>query len=124
MQEQKILSIANGAFTANGNFSGYTLTGERVHIFGRQMSSAFGDDEPSFPFPVLATLKSYEGRLREDGAREAGIVDRLTALAVFTDEDALAVALAADKGLAARVEAKVARKVKSLMADLSPEELA
>jgi hypothetical protein len=122
MQDLRILSIANGKFTANGNFSGYTLTGERVHIFGRQMASAnFDADSVDYPFPVLATNKSYEGRLNADGTREAGIVDRLTALAVFTNEDAMAAALAADKGLAARVEAKVAKRVRSLMADLSPE---
>jgi len=29
--------INNGAFTANGNFSGYTALGVRVHLHKRQM---------------------------------------------------------------------------------------
>ena len=121
MQDLRILSIANGSFTANGNFSGYTLTGERVHIFGRQMASAnFDADSVEFPFPVLATNKSYEGRLNADGTRGTAIVDRLTATAVFANEDALADALAADEGMAARIERKKAKKVKSLLADLEP----
>lgn len=121
MQNLRILSIANGNFTGNGNFSGYTLTGERVHIFGRQMEAAKMDkDTVSFPFPVLATNKSYEGRLNADGTRGTDIVDRLTATAVFANEDALADALAADEGMAARVERKKAKKVKSLLADLEP----
>jgi hypothetical protein len=131
MQDLEILSIASGKFTDNGNFSGYTLTGKRVHIFARQMSSANMPDDTSvkYPFPVLAQSKAYEwaDEINSDGTvvRKAGAIkDRLTATAVFADEDKLAEALAADKGLAARVEAKVAKRVKSLMADISPEQLA
>ena len=125
MQDLRIMSIANGAFTASGNFSGYTLTGERVHFFSRQLKAAFGDEEPSFPFPCLAQAKSYKWDEERDEqgniTRKAGSIDnRLTAVAAFLDEEAMATALAADKGLEARVERRVAKKVKVLMADLDP----
>jgi hypothetical protein len=127
MQDLRILSIASGAFTANGNFSGYTLKGERVHFFSRQLKAAFGDEEPSFPFPCLAQSKSYQWDEERDEqgnvTRKAGSIDnRLTAMAAFVSEDAMADALAADEGLAARVESKKAKRVKALMADLDPAE--
>ncbi len=129
MQDLRKLSIASGKTTSNGNFSGYTLLGERIHIFARQIESAFGEGEPVFPFPVLAQTKAYEWaeELDSDGnvVRKAGAIkDRLTCLAAFKNEDAMADAIAADEGLAARIEAKVAKRVKSLMASLSPEQLA
>lgn len=86
--------INNGSFTANGNFSGYTALGERVHIFGRQMQ-ALGwakQDEVKFPFYVIGTTKQV-GQLGADGkpvvdANGVALTsDRLTALSAFKSRE-------------------------------------
>jgi hypothetical protein len=80
--------INNGSFTANGNFSGYTALGERVHIFGRQME-ALGwksNADVSFPFYTIGQMKTIN-QLNEKG-ETIGTADRLTALSAFkTRED-------------------------------------
>ena len=80
--------INNGSFTANGNFSGYTALGERVHIFGRQME-ALGwksNADVSFPFYTIGQMKTIN-QLNEKG-ETTGTAERLTALSAFkTRED-------------------------------------
>lgn len=83
--------INHGTFTANGNFSGYTALGERVHIFGRQIQ-ALGWTEPEdikFPFYAIGTTTQI-GQLNKNGEpmvdATTGVVitsDRLTALSAF-----------------------------------------
>ncbi len=80
--------INNGSFTANGNFSGYTALGERVHIFKRQMEALkwTSNDDVNFPFWAIGTMKQIN-QLDASGA-VVGTSDRLTALSVFkTKED-------------------------------------
>ena len=86
--------INNGSFTANGNFSGYTALGERVHIFGRQMQ-ALGwskQEDVKFPFYVIGTIKQV-GKLGADGQPvlkadgQPDTSDRLTALSTFKTRD-------------------------------------
>jgi hypothetical protein len=82
--------INNGTFTANGNFSGYTALGERVHIYNRQMQ-ALGWDKPEdvkFPFYVIGTTKQIgeldsngQPVMKADGTPKLN--DRLTALSAF-----------------------------------------
>ena len=97
--------INNGQFSVNGNFSGYTATGVRVHIYARQMS-AIGweaDDDVKYPFYALAKEKEITP-FEEDGKTLSETKSiRLTATAVFTTVDALAAA----KGEVVLVEAKV-----------------
>lgn len=80
--------INNGTFTANGNFSGYTALGERVHLFGRQMQ-ALGwskQEDVKFPFYAIGQMKQIN-QLNEKG-ETIGTADRLTALSAFkTRED-------------------------------------
>ena len=82
--------INNGAFTANGNFSGYTALGVRVHLHKRQMESLAWtkNEEITFPFFCIAETKQI-GALNADGT---AVVDkdgvevkseRLTALSAF-----------------------------------------
>jgi hypothetical protein len=87
--------INNGSFTANGNFSGYTALGERVHIFGRQMS-ALGwskQEDVKFPFYAIGTTKEIgqldaNGKPLVDANGVAVTASRLTALSAFkTRED-------------------------------------
>ena len=82
--------INNGAFTANGNFSGYTALGVRVHLHKRQMS-ALGWESTSdvqFPFFCIAETKQI-GSLDASGnpvVDNNGVEiksDRLTALSAF-----------------------------------------
>lgn len=89
--------INNGAFTANGNFSGYTALGDRVHIFGRQMEAlGWGKENAKaikFPFYVIATTKQI-GQLDAKGQpvldEKTGLPvtkDRLTAMSAFKTRD-------------------------------------
>jgi hypothetical protein len=82
--------INNGAFTANGNFSGYTALGVRVHLHKRQMNALGWEStaDVAFPFFCIAETKLI-GSLNADGTP---VVDnngveikseRLTALSAF-----------------------------------------
>jgi hypothetical protein len=97
--------INNGQFSANGNFSGYTATGVRVHIYQRQMS-AIGfeaDEDVKYPFYALAKEKEITPFMADGKTLSETKSIRLTATAVFTTVDALAAA----KGEVVLVEAKV-----------------
>jgi hypothetical protein len=97
--------INNGQFSVNGNFSGYTATGVRVHIYARQMS-AIGweaDDDVKYPFYALAKEKEITPFMADGKTLSETKSIRLTATAVFTTVDALAAA----KGEVVLVEAKV-----------------
>jgi len=82
--------INNGSFTANGNFSGYTALGDRVHFHKRQMEalSWATNNDVQFPFYTIATIKQI-GQLGADGKPvldASGLPatsDRLTALSAF-----------------------------------------
>ena len=79
--------INNGAFTAAGNFSGYTALGERVHIFGRQME-ALGwksNADVAFPFYSIGQMKTIN-QLNEKGD-VVGTSERLTALSAFKSRE-------------------------------------
>jgi DNA-binding phage protein len=81
--------INNGAFTAAGNFSGYTALGNRIHIHGRQMTALgwSGNEDVSFPFYCIT--KDAEIKELDSAGKETGNVSiRETALSVFkTRED-------------------------------------
>ena len=80
--------INNGSFTANGNFSGYTALGERVHIFGRQMQ-ALGwskQDDVKFPFYAIGGIKQIS---KTDENGKPVLSDRLQAFSVFPTKEAL-----------------------------------
>lgn len=97
--------INNGQFSVNGNFSGYTATGVRVHIYARQMS-AIGweaDEDVKYPFYALAKEKEITPFAADGKTLSETKSIRLTATAVFTTVDALAAA----KGEVVLVEAKV-----------------
>jgi hypothetical protein len=82
--------INNGAFTANGNFSGYTALGVRVHLHKRQMEALEwkANADITFPFFCIAEVKEI-GSLNADGSAvvDANGVEvkseRLTALSAF-----------------------------------------
>jgi hypothetical protein len=82
--------INNGAFTANGNFSGYTALGVRVHLHKRQMSALGWESttDVAFPFFCIAETKQI-GSLDASGnavVDNNGVEiksDRLTALSAF-----------------------------------------
>lgn len=88
--------INNGAFTTNGNFSGYTALGKRVHLHKRQMESLgwTKNEEVTFPFYCIAEEKEI-GQLDVNGQAVvdpntglAVVSKRLTALSAFkTQED-------------------------------------
>ena len=82
--------INNGAFTGNGNFSGYTALGVRVHLHKRQMN-ALGWEQTAdvqFPFFCIAETKLI-GALDNAGkpvVDKEGVEiksERLTALSAF-----------------------------------------
>ena len=87
--------INNGSFTANGNFSGYTALGDRVHLHKRQMESLNwkANADIKFPFYTIATIKQI-GKLNDKGQPAldplTGLAitePRLTALSAFKTRD-------------------------------------
>ena len=88
--------INNGNFTANGNFSGYTALGQRVHFHKRQMESLGWKSDADIKFPFYSIAEDKEiGQLDANGN---AVVDangvpvtskRLTALSAFTDRNAI-----------------------------------
>lgn len=96
--------INNGQFSASGNFSGYTATGVRVHIYKRQMESLNWEEneDVKYPFYCLAIEKEITP-FAADGKTPLEKTTRLTATAVFLTVEQLAEA----KGESVLVEAKV-----------------
>jgi hypothetical protein len=86
--------INNGAFTASGNFSGYTALGVRVHLHKRQMESLAWtkNEEVKFPFFCIAETKLI-GSLDDNGNAKVdanGVEiksERLTALSAFKTKE-------------------------------------
>jgi hypothetical protein len=82
--------INNGAFTANGNFSGYTALGIRVHLHKRQMEALGWNAQADVVLPFFCIAETKEiGSLDASGN---AVVDsngveikseRLTALSAF-----------------------------------------
>lgn len=115
------LRIVSGGFTSAGNYTGYTATGKRVHIFARQMASMGVDKDTKpaeyLPFFAMADEKSYGARLDEKGQPIEGakaIDNRLTATAIFKAKADLIEAASEDLTLEAEVTASVGVKMKSL----------
>lgn len=108
--------INNGSFTANGNFSGYTALGERVHLHKRQMEALEwrANTDVKFPFYVIATIKQI-GQLGTDGKPVVGenglpvTSDRLTALSAFKTRDEIKQAHAD----AALLDVEIAQEIKT-----------
>ena len=104
------LVINAGNFSANGNFSGYTSTGLRVHIYAKQLA-AIGynkQEDVKFPLFVSALEKTSGARLDEKG-NEVPYADgtlsmtRLTATAVFKTKEEGVAANIADKTYAIEI---------------------
>jgi hypothetical protein len=82
--------INNGAFTASGNFSGYTALGVRVHLHKRQMESLewTKNEDIKFPFFCIAETKligalDNAGKPVVDANGVETKSERLTALSAF-----------------------------------------
>jgi hypothetical protein len=92
----KNYAIQSGSFTENGNFSGYTALGERLHIHKRQLTSLGWTkiEDVKFPFYAIGDVKQI-GQLDENNAPKvntdgsAVLVDRLTAMSVFGTKEGL-----------------------------------
>lgn len=104
------LVINAGNFSANGNFSGYTATGLRVHIYGRQLETLGykKQEDVKFPLFVSAVEKTYGARLDEQGnevpyADGSLTMTRLTATAVFKTQEEGVAANIADKTYAIEI---------------------
>ena len=118
----KNLVINNGAFTAAGNFTGYTALGERVHVFGRQME-AIGikkEDKVNFPLFAIADMKTIN-KVDAEGNPTEETAQRLTALSVFAKKEDLLQAHA-DSSLL-NVEVAKAIKGQATSAGLSEAEV-
>lgn len=108
--------INNGAFTANGNFSGYTALGQRVHFHKRQMESLgwSKNEDVKFPFYSIAEDKEIgqldaNGQPVMDSNGVAVTSKRLTALSAFTTRDSIKQAHA-DSAL---LDIEIAQEIKS-----------
>lgn len=86
----KNLAIRSGAFTEAGNFTGYTILGERVHIYGRQLE-AIGfksNADVKFPFFVISEEKEYSV-MDADGNPTDKTFKRNTALSAFATKESM-----------------------------------
>ena len=114
------LRIISGAFTAAGNFSGYTALGKRVHIFKRQMATlGFTEDgNVKFPFYVIAEEKTI-GQLDSnnqpvvDGSGNPVTNLRLTATATFLTKEDITDACVEEVTLGADIKAEIAKVASS-----------
>ena len=117
------LTVNNGQFTSQGNFTGYTALGKRVHIYKRQMESlgvTFDDankptENVKLPFYCLAEEKEYSNKLGADGKPVTGLdgktgFSRLTALSVFANVEALGGAVAEEFTLKGQIQNIVREK--------------
>ena len=109
--------INNGNFTANGNFSGYTALGDRVHFHKRQMDSLGWSKNEDIKFPFYSIAKMTQiGQLDTSGKplmdALSGLpvtADRLTALSAFKSRDEIKQAHA-DASL---LDIEIAQEIKS-----------
>lgn len=120
--------IISGAFTtgegAQGNFSGYTALGKRIHIFKRQMEALgyTADNAPTgkdFPLFVIAEeklipkLDKNRQPLTDPTTGEQLTSVRLTATAVFKDKDAIVDACTEEATLGAEIKDSITKAVSS-----------
>ena len=58
---KKMVQIVSGSFSEKGNFSGYSTTGERIHLSAQQMENLGykKDAVVAFPFFVIAVERSF-----------------------------------------------------------------
>lgn len=130
-EELFTVEVVSGWFSANGNYSALTVTGEEDRIFiPKRMMNAKGwenDDDVQFPFYVVAKVRHYEGGdiPQEDGSvRTVKGFDRLTATAVFTEEEAMIGAFVRKATLRKKIEVAIVKAATAASADLSEEQLA
>ena len=120
--------INSGNFSENGNFSGYNVKGDRVHIFARQMKGLGINTDADFAAAgsiyVRAVNKVYGARLDANGNpipyRDGSLsMSRLTATAVFKTEADYINAMASDATTDAKVKHRIAQEYASI--GLTPE---
>jgi hypothetical protein len=112
--------INNGAFTANGNFSGYTALGVRVHLHKRQMEALAWtkNEDVKFPFFCIAEDKEI-GQLDANGKAvvDANGVEvkssRLTALSAFKAKEEIIQAHADSKLLDINIQQEINKQATS-----------
>lgn len=112
--------INNGAFTANGNFSGYTALGVRVHLHKRQMEALEWNTNADIKFPFFCIAETKQiGSLNADGSDvvDANGVkitsDRLTALSAFKSKDGIIQAHADSKLLDVEITQAIETQAKA-----------
>ena len=114
----KTVAILSGAFTANGNFSGYNATGARIHVSGRTMEAAGIKKGDDLKFPLYAIVVEREFNvLDEQGNPTDEKFKREQAGSVFTTKDAMIAAANADAELV--IETKAALKTSATAAGLT-----
>lgn len=77
-------TINNGSFTAAGNFSGYNLKGDRIHIYARQMEALGWSNNSDVEYPFYCITKDSTMKDLDSNGQETGVVTmRETATSVF-----------------------------------------
>lgn len=89
-------TVQSGGFTNAGNFTAYSALGERVFIHKRVMESQKWSKTEDVKFPFYAIIDTKEiGQLDDAGKPKmnadgtAVLVERLQALSIFANEEAL-----------------------------------
>lgn len=124
--------INSGEFSKKGNFSGYNLKGDRIHLFKRQMDALGIKTDADFkPFYVNSVLKTYPARqavdtdgnlvFNEDGTAKyipypdgKFTMTRATATAVFKTEEEFINANISDKLLAGKMQHRLQQEYAAL----------
>ena len=115
-EAQNHFVVVRGNFSTAGNFSAYTLDGQRIHCPSAVMASAgLSSDEPvQFPLQILATKTTHNSRVVDGKVVPSEPWERLTAAVVCKSEIELAKLLAASQVSKARVAGLVAEAVKDI----------
>jgi len=120
--------ITSGAFTANGNFTGYTALGKRLFIHKRVMESQKIAKNEDVKFPIYVVGDTVKiGQLDENGEAKLNAdgspvkVDRLQALSLFLTKEALVSAQTDEATL--NIEVSAAVSVKASTAGLTKEQI-
>jgi hypothetical protein len=102
-----MVEILSGKFTDGNNFSGYPVTGKRVHIPARQLE-AIGitkDSKITFPFYCLVEEREFP-KLDADRNPTGETFKRIQACSTFLEEDAMIDATDSNRRFAIKREQK------------------
>jgi len=117
----KNFAITSGNFTAQGNFSGYTALGQRLHIYKAQMDSAGWKELKDVKFPFYAVGHTTKINILDRNDNNKPVLnadgtpkqeERLTATSIFATKEGLITARVDEQTLNFSITKGVAEEAK------------